>query len=237
MKKAFLTSMIVMSVIFSVQCSLNSQEVKLHTNTASHSINNSTLIETQSRSDDLKSKEIAQLVYEAVRKEIKDESLNLSLKNLREVASDAEFETRVWVGFGLMYPRCFILKKQDGKQQAFYIGPKVISNKSAMGVKEEVSMSPTVLDTPKSGWDMFDRFLKEQGIDSPLKLSLDEKYTLDPDGEIIAVEVKSGTTYSMAFYPIFTKSTDGQKVLSVCRRIEQEFDIGMGCGNPPDPAQ
>jgi len=62
-----------------------------------------------------------------------------------------------------------------------------------------------------------------------MKLSLDDQYLPDPDEEAIAIEVKSPGNYEMVFYTLSTRSEDGHKALQVCRKIEQEFGIMMGC--------
>ena len=69
----------------------------------------------------------------------------------------------------------------------------------------------------------------DQGIDSPLKLSLDNEHVVDPDEESIVVEVKSGTLYSMVFFSLSPGNADGRKVVAVCRMVEREFNVIMGC--------
>jgi hypothetical protein len=122
-----------------------------------------------------------------------------------------------------------MLRREKGRDKAVYITAKSTGVQAATGVKAQTLMTKTDLDPPKSGWDEFDRFLQVQGVDSPVKLTLDDKHIPDPDEEIIAVEVRSGAEYSMVFFSPHTESTDGRKVLAVCHRIEREFDILMGC--------
>lgn len=215
---------------FGCQCSQSSKIVKSEIENANHASNVSTAPQMQSHPEDLKRREDLQRQYEAMQNAIKRESLELGMENLREHVTDSETETetRIWVGFGLAYPRCFILKNLNGKQKAFYVIPKKIVSKAAMDI--EVSMTKTVLDAPQSGWYEFERFLKSQGIDSPIRLSLDDKHLPDPDEESIVVEVKSGTSYSMVFFSLYTENEDGRKLLEVCRNIEREFNIKLGCG-------
>ncbi len=65
-----------------------------------------------------------------------------------------------------------------------------------------------------------------------MKLSFDERYAPDPDEEAMAIEIKSNGKYELVFYTLSTRSEDGHKALEVCRRIEQEFKVKMGCGEP-----
>lgn len=163
--------------------------------------------------------------YELVQRALHRQSLKLKISSLKEVASKSEVETRVWVGFGLAYPRCFILKRGKERQTAVFI--------TAKPAGAETLMTETSLDSPKSGWTAFDTFLKDQGISSPLRLALDDKHLPDDDEEIIAVEIRSGASYSMVFFPTTVETTDGKKVLAVCHRIEREFNIQMGCSYQP----
>jgi hypothetical protein len=94
-------------------------------------------------------------------------------------------------------------------------------------------VTKATLDPPKSGWDEFEKFLKAQGIDSPMRLSQESsQYIRSPDMQVIVIEVKSGDGYSMVFFHLDNKSDDAQRALSVCRRIEQDFYINMYCGSP-----
>ncbi len=163
---------------------------------------------------------------EAIQRAIKRESLNLKINNLRDEVSDAETEIRIWVGFGMLYPRGFIMKVQHGRQEAFYVAPKILGNKADGKVK----MTKVSLESPKAGWNEFAEFVKKQGIDSPMKLSLDDQHVPDPDEESIVIEVRSHGTYQMVFYALSTENEDGKRALQVCRRIEQEFGIPLGCG-------
>src|SRR5712671_5626199 len=56
--------------------------------------------------------------YRLFRRAVKAESQKLALKNLSE--SDSRDEVRIWVGFGLITPRCFILKREGGSDSATY---------------------------------------------------------------------------------------------------------------------
>jgi hypothetical protein len=49
----------------------------------------------------------------------------------------------------------------------------------------------------------------------------------------VVVEAKTGNYYSMTFFPKNTLSNDGKKVIDVCRRIEEEFNI-LCCSEDSD---
>lgn len=226
MKLAFLTVVI---CVFATLAYYWSRKPKTVNNSACPSANVSSSAKTQLRSDELQRRIDLQSLDEVMQEAIKRESVKLRIKNLSDSVLTSDTETRIWVGFGLMYPRCFILKNTHGKREAFYIAPGIVGSKAARAAKGKLSGNKIVLDSPESGWDEFDKFFREQGIDSPIRLSLDREFRPAPDGELIVVEVRAGTSYSMVFFSVFTESDDGQKALRVCRRIEQEFTIKMGC--------
>ncbi len=228
MKRWLLTSLVLAFAGLGYKCAGGSKRAASLTNN-----NASTSVEAQSSSD-LKRKADLQNRYQDMLDEIKRESLKSKMNNLREEGlSDSEAEIRIWIGFGLAYPRCFILRYSNGNPTAFYLAPKPNGTKAATDSSGEVLIAKTVLNAPASGWEEFNRFLKEEGIDYPLRLSLDESQISDPDAESMVVEVRSGTRYSMVFFSLHADSQDGRKALEVCRRIEREFKVRMGCGDIP----
>lgn len=219
MRATILTFTIVALASLCYQCSQHSKIVNPQSNGATQSPGPSSGIE-----NDVRRKALQDQV-EIIGRVIKRESQKLKINNLRDAASEAETEIRVWIGFGMLYPRCFILKERNQRRKAVYIAPK--TNGTKMG--PEVPITKLSLESPRSGWNEFAEFIKKQGIDSPMKLSLEDQYVPDPDEESIAIEVKSQGNYEMVFYTLSTKSEDGQKALQVCQKIEQEFGIRMGC--------
>lgn len=159
------------------------------------------------------------------RRALETESQNLNLKNLSE--SDSKDEVRLWVGLGLITPRLFVLRREGGTEKATYYSTEPNPDKTVRprtGIKVVLP-----LESPKSGWKDFRTFLKDNGVDDPLKLTSDFETLVDPDSEGIVIEVKSARGYEMAFFPKSTKSADGRKALGVCHQIESEFNVRMGC--------
>src|SRR5947209_7299387 len=130
MKKAFLTSIVFVFGGLCVQCSLASKSNNVETNNINQPVNGTALTNPGSNSDDLETtKESERLMLQF----LKRESLTLGIKNLSETAIDDETEIRVWVSFGTMYPRCFILKTLNGTHKAFYVAPKKNDSKATRG--------------------------------------------------------------------------------------------------------
>ena len=206
-------------------CSSRSEEAE------SRASNNNLVVETSSQTVAVRDMQAKQ---EAMLRAIKREAIWSKLRNLKEVSlRPGDSETRVWVGFALMNTPCFILKEVNGQKSAVFISAKV-SRRESSDRKPRVLPVHTVLSAPQSGWLEFDKYLKEQGVEYPLRLSLDDKHTGDPDEETLVIEIKSGSMYSMIFFPVFTETADGKRALEVCRKIEQEFQIKLGCGNGRD---
>jgi len=163
--------------------------------------------------------------YRLFRRAVKTESQKLALKDLNE--SDSRDEVRLWVGFGLITPRCFILKREGGSDSATYYSTE--PDPAATAPARKTSLVTLTLKAPKSGWNDFEAFLRAKGVDSIINLIADVDYSADPDSEAIVIEVKSHAGYNMVFFPANTKSPDGRKAIEVCHKIENEFDVRMGC--------
>jgi hypothetical protein len=63
-------------------------------------------------------------------------------------------------------------------------------------VADPARATKTALATAKSGWDEFERFLRSQGIESPVRLSQETHYVPNPDRQILAVEVRADKSCS-----------------------------------------
>ena len=162
----------------------------------------------------------------SLQKELRKAAAELHIDNLIDSSSVAEDEIRIWVGFGLSYPRCFILRQTNGKSKAFHVTVTTVS-----GTTGAATPVTSILGAPKSGWEEFERFLRSKGIESPLHLEREHDYVPSPDGEIIALESKSVAGYSMVFYHLDNESAEALKAISVCRRVEEEFGVTMNCSS------
>lgn len=165
-----------------------------------------------------------------MQKEIREATAELQIDNLIDRASGKEDEIRIWVGFGLTYPRLFILRQTNGKPEALHITVTTASRRTGAGGAANPTPIRTLLGTPKSGWDEFERFLKSHGIESPIHLTRERDYVPNPDGRIIVFESKSGAEYSVVFFHLDNNAADALKAISVCQRLEKEFSIAMHCG-------
>jgi hypothetical protein len=219
MKIAVLTTVILLVACLSYHCSSRS---KIGNNRPDGVRSNA-----PTPADRSKMRKDLQSRYEEMLTAVKSESTKLGVSSLKDSPEEPGLEVRVLVGFGIAHPRYFIFTNRSGRNEAFLITAKVVSGKAAIDKKGRLLSTRIALSAPSSGWEEFERFLKDQGIESPIKLSLDERETPDPDQEIIVVEVKSGSVYSMVFFQQNTESEDGKKAWAVWEKIKREFNIRM----------
>ena len=68
-------------------------------------------------------------------------------------------------------------------------------------------------------------YLKQNGIESSIKLSVDKRYLPYPDAEALVLEMKTGSRHTMAYYIDSTVTPDGKKAFAICDKVQNEFDI------------
>jgi hypothetical protein len=168
--------------------------------------------------------------YVAMEKEVGRAARDLGLETLSE-SSNPRDEIRVWIGFGIIVPKCLVMTRIQDASEARFLAPKVRAGNAELDSKGDVVYAKNILAPPKSGWQKLYSFLNEQGISSPMRLVPDPHHIVDPDETYIVIEAHSGTAYSMVFFPKVAEETDAKKALAVCRTLESEFAINMGCGD------
>ena len=225
MKLSQITFTVIVCSCFCFQCSDNSKSLNSQNSSAMNTVGIANSSETELPSPDHDKQKDPQTHSEAIKSALHREAEKLGLNTLSQTGSDDSSEVRVWVGFGIVYPRCFILRTAAEKREAFFMTPKVVGE--ALGASSKVKMSKTVLMPPRSGWKEFERSLKEQGINFPIELT--SQLTPDPDAEIIVVETRWRDVYSMVYFSLNSESQDGLRVKTVCQKIEEEFEIVIGC--------
>src|SRR5687768_6975972 len=69
--------------------------------------------------------------YEEMLPKVAGLSNQASIPNLKDISlSDDQTEIRLWKAFGLAYPRCFVLKIDNGNPAASFVSPKIVGNKA-----------------------------------------------------------------------------------------------------------
>ena len=167
--------------------------------------------------------------YEEMLPKMAGLSKQASIPNLKDVSlSDVQTEIRLWKAFGLLYPRCFVLKIDNGNPAASFVYPKVVGNKAVFHKGNPVYINAP-LNAPHSGWENLLGYLKQNGLDSTIRLALDKRYMPYPDAEELVLEMKTGSRHTMPYYIDSTVTADGKKAFGICQKMETEFDIHLGC--------
>ena len=163
---------------------------------------------------------------EAMRRTLKREAKWANLEDLEEHSqTPLHSETRIWVGFDGAETPCFIVRSDATQKSATLISARFVRRDG----KVKATPVRTELTAPQSGWSSFETNLKDQGVTNPLKFSLDNLHMVDPDEGSIVIETKSGSAYSMVFFPLGTQTEDGNRAFQICQKVEQEFGISMRC--------
>jgi hypothetical protein len=226
MRLVVLTGITLLMSCMAYQCSRHSNE---NDGTTNPSDNVSTPSGSSALSEGLNTRKGSQSRYDAVLSALRAESAKLGIVSLIDSPPGSGTEVRVLIGFGLLYPRCFILNNRSRKNEATFIAAQAKGNNTVIKDKGRLLTTSVKLDAPVSGWDDFDKFLNDHGIGAPIKLSLDSHQTSDPDEELLVIEIKLGSEYSMVFFSPQTQTEDGKKAWQVCDGIEREFGVSMGC--------
>lgn len=158
--------------------------------------------------------------------QLKAASETLEVSNLRDTDVGSNTQIRIWTGFGLSYPHCMIIEPY---QKAMFVGPMIVDDRGVDKRDGSPAIEKTVFGAPRSGWEKFLDYLRQQGIDLPSPLKIDDPPIIVPDGHSIAIEIKRDQQYGMVHYSVFSKSKDGQKAFAVCHTIEKEFGVRLVC--------
>jgi hypothetical protein len=167
--------------------------------------------------------------YEQILPEMARLSRQVGIQNLKTAKlSDSQTELRLWKAFGLAFPRCFVLRIDNGNATASFLSLKIVDNKRVL-YKGKPVYNNINLNTPPSGWSNLLAYLNQNGIDSSIKLVLDKREELYNDAESLILEMKSGSHHTLVHYVDTTRSNDGKKAFAVCGRIQKEFDVHLAC--------
>ena len=172
---------------------------------------------------------LPQISHERMISELARLSKQTGVGNLKTMRlADSQTELRLWKAFGIVYPVCFILRIDNGNATASLASPKVIADKAVFEKSNPVYVN-TPLNAPHSGWPNLLTYLRQNGIDSSIKLSLDKRYKPYPDAEALILEMKTGSLHTMTHYIDSTVCDDGKKAFAICIKIQNEFDIQLSC--------
>lgn len=172
---------------------------------------------------------VSPMTYAQMLPHISRLSKEAGIPNLKNAnLSVAQTELRLWMGLGLITPRCFILKTDNGKPSASFVSSKISGNRAVFHKGKLVYLNKA-LNGPHSGWPNFLAYLKQNGIESSIELAPEKRYEPYPDAEVLILEMKTGSRHTLAHYIDSTVAKDGKKAFAVCEKVQNEFDINLGC--------
>lgn len=162
-------------------------------------------------------------IQKIISMEIQDYSQEIGLSNLEGTSfANNDYEVRIWVGFSLFTPRLFLFHQNSRESLASYYAADSASRK--------IQYNKTSLNKPKSGWNNFRQYLIEQQISLTKKPYPKKEKFIDPDEELVVIEMKTKDDYLLVAYLIRTINPRGKKVLDICRKVEKEFAVvRLGC--------
>jgi hypothetical protein len=216
MRSCVLLVIVLILIAFSVACSPVSQTAQ-------------TVPPEPSPTVDQRFKRTSAEQYESTTKGIAGVVHQLRIPNLKEAKNHRGIEFRLYMGFGLFFPKCFIYRSVDNKREALLIDAKVRNNKAVFDRAGNIQPESRVLIAPVSGWESFERALSENGVGPTISLKFDEYDTVDPDEGSIVLELRNENNYSAVSYTRDNNLEDGRKAKRVCQLVEKEFGVTMSC--------
>ena len=149
-------------------------------------------------------------------REINERARLAKLKDLRTaVLRNNDLELRLWIGFGPVALKGFVLKRRGSTWSATYL--RSINRSVARNDYQKV------LAAPKSGWEGLWKRLNDNGV---LTLPGATESGVQ-DGESFVVEIKTGSSYRTYMYnnPEAKGSSEGRNIIEIVQTIWDEFDV------------
>jgi hypothetical protein len=158
-----------------------------------------------------------------LRKNISDLARKAGLPPLQhKKLVDSDMELRLWGDIGLHEEKVVVIKLSDNKWKATL---NTVKHGDKTSRRHRRNLLP-----PKSGWEELYSFLKLNRVGVPLPFSFDPT-DLPPiiDEGVVFLEINQGGMYDFIYYGHATESSDGKAVMNICRNIENEFQVNVGC--------
>lgn len=160
-------------------------------------------------------------IQERQKSSIKRASRKIKIPSLNEARfGKNEAELRIWNIiniFGIYWVECFILRKENDQMKASYI--------VGFNQPKKFRFKNHSLNDPKNGWQNLNNYLRSNGIEFDLNLTIDKELFDGPEGEEIIIEARGGEKYKMYWYPKGTKTADGKRVQQLCTKLVEEFNL------------
>lgn len=149
-------------------------------------------------------------------REINERARLAKLTDLRStLLKNNDLELRVWIGFGPVALKGFVLKRRNSIWSATYL--RSINRFVARNDYQKI------LAAPKSGWEALWKRLENHGV---LTLPGASESGVQ-DGESFVVEIKTASSYRTYMYdnPVANGSPEGRNIIEIVQTIRDEFDV------------
>lgn len=159
---------------------------------------------------------------------LKKDSKTLGIENLKDKKAPADFELRIWSDQETLL-HCLLISNKDGKWEASMLtGDLMLDRRTGYQYLKKTKSLKNF--SPKSGWKEISDVFSSRGIRFPFSYKIDEvNMPPEPDEGLVKVELRSDKQYGLAFYQKLSDSDDAKKIIELCRWLQDEFDIDLGC--------
>ena len=206
-------------LIFSVACS----SAITNQNTSLNSPEDSILARNEVRKE-----KASDINVETIEEILKKDSKTFGIENLKEKRNSSDFEIRIWSD-EVTFLHCLLVSNRDGKWKASMLTGDMVLNRRTgyLYLKKTKSLKNL---SPKSGWKDVSDMFSSKGIRFPFSYKIDDvNEPSGPDEGLVKLELRSERQYGLVFYQKFSDSDDAKKAIELCRWLQDEFSIDLGC--------
>lgn len=159
---------------------------------------------------------------------LKKDSETFGIGNLKDKGDSSDFEVRIWSDQETLI-HCLLISNKDGRWKAsMFTGDMMLNRQTGYTYLKKTKSSKNL--SPKSGWKEVSDGLFGRGIRFPFSYRIDEaNKPPEPDEGLVKLELRSEKQYGLVFYQKFSDSDDAKKIIELCKWLQDEFDIDLGC--------
>lgn len=156
---------------------------------------------------------------------LKRNSKSFGLKNLKETPiAPSDLKIRIWSDQEILLHCLIISKNRDDWKASFLTGEFKGGKLKLLKKQSQENLSP------KSDWKNLSDLFVDKNIGFPFPYELDDSdEVLEPDEGILVLEIKQGENYGLAFYRKFSDTNDGKTIIELCKLLQDEFNLDLGC--------
>ena len=161
-------------------------------------------------------------------KTLKNDSKTFGIENLKQKGNSSDFEFRIWSDQETLL-HCLLISNKDEKWKASMLtGDMMLNRRTGSLFLKKTKFLKNL--SPKSGWKEVSDGFFSKCIRFPLSYKIDEvNEPPAPDEGLVKLEFRSENQYGLVFYQKFSDSDDAKKTIELCRWLQDEFNVDLGC--------